>query len=52
MGFVVVIFLLDIILTGSIPKWAIFAPIFVPLFMQLGVGPSWCWRPIVWATRP
>ena len=39
-GFVVVIFLLDIILTGSIPKWAIFAPIFVPLFMQLGVAPE------------
>ena len=39
-GFVVVIFLLDIILTGGIPKWAIFAPIFVPLFMQLGVGPE------------
>jgi aminobenzoyl-glutamate transport protein len=39
-GFVVVIFLLDIILTGGIPKWAIFAPIFVPLFMQLGVRPE------------
>ena len=39
-GFVVVIALLDIILTGAIPKWAIFAPIFVPLFMQLGVGPE------------
>ncbi len=39
-GFVVVIFLLDIILTGGIPKWAIFAPIFVPLFMKLGVGPE------------
>ena len=39
-GFVVVIAILDIVLTGSIPKWAIFAPIFVPLFMQLGVGPE------------
>ena len=39
-GFVAVIALLDIILTGSIPKWAIFAPIFVPLFMQLGVAPE------------
>jgi aminobenzoyl-glutamate transport protein len=25
---------------GIIPKWAIFAPIFVPLFIQLGVPPQ------------
>ena len=25
---------------GVIPKWAIFAPIFVPLFMKLNVGPE------------
>ena len=28
---------LDIIMPGLVPKWAIFAPIFVPLFSQLGV---------------
>jgi aminobenzoyl-glutamate transport protein len=27
-------------LTGAIPKWAIFAPIFVPLLMRLGVAPE------------
>ena len=36
-GFVLVIVLLDFIIPGSLPKWAIFAPIFVPLFIQLGV---------------
>ena len=25
---------------GALPKWAIFAPIFVPLFMRLGVAPQ------------
>ena len=37
---IVVILLLDIIMPGLIPKWAIFAPIFVPLFIQLGVPPQ------------
>jgi aminobenzoyl-glutamate transport protein len=36
-GFVLVIVVLDFIMPGSLPKWAIFAPIFVPLFVQLGV---------------
>jgi aminobenzoyl-glutamate transport protein len=39
-GFVVVVFLLDLIITGAIPKWAIFAPIFVPLLMRLDVSPE------------
>jgi len=39
-GFILVIALLDIIIPGSLPKWAIFAPIFVPLFIQLGVAPQ------------
>ncbi len=39
-GFMVVIMLLDIIIPGSMPKWAIFAPIFVPLFMRLGTAPQ------------
>ncbi len=39
-GFIVVIVLLDFIMPGSLPKWAIFAPIFVPLFMRLGVAPQ------------
>jgi aminobenzoyl-glutamate transport protein len=39
-GFVVAILILDILLPGAIPKWAIFAPIFVPLFIQLGSDPA------------
>jgi aminobenzoyl-glutamate transport protein len=39
-GFIVVILLLDIIIPGSMPKWAIFAPIFVPLFIRLGTAPQ------------
>lgn len=36
-GFVLVIVALDFIMPGALAKWAIFAPIFVPLFIQLGV---------------
>jgi len=36
-GFVLVIVLLDFVIPGTLPKWAIFAPIFVPLFIQLNV---------------
>jgi aminobenzoyl-glutamate transport protein len=39
-GFVFVVGLLDLIMTGAIPKWAIFAPIFVPLLMRLNVEPE------------
>lgn len=40
LAFIVVIVLLDFILPGLIPKWAIFAPIFVPIFATLGVAPQ------------
>jgi len=39
-GFVVVVSILDLLITGAIPKWAIFAPIFVPLLMKLNVAPE------------
>jgi aminobenzoyl-glutamate transport protein len=39
-GMIVVILLLDVIMPGLIPKWAIFAPILIPLFVQLGVPPQ------------
>jgi aminobenzoyl-glutamate transport protein len=39
-GFVIVVFILDLIITGAIPKWAIFAPVFVPLLMRLNVEPE------------
>lgn len=39
-GFVGVIMFLNIIIPNVIPKWAIFAPIFIPVFMRLGVAPQ------------
>ncbi|NTX06840.1 AbgT family transporter [Myxococcus sp. CA040A] len=39
-GFVGVVAVLDLIMTGAIPKWAIFAPVFVPLLMRLNVDPE------------
>jgi aminobenzoyl-glutamate transport protein len=39
-AFILVIVVLDFILPGVIPKWAIFAPIFIPIFIRLGVGPQ------------
>jgi aminobenzoyl-glutamate transport protein len=39
-GFILVIVLLDFILPGVVPKWAIFAPVFIPIFARLGVAPQ------------
>jgi aminobenzoyl-glutamate transport protein len=39
-GFILVIAVLDIIIPGLLPKWAIFAPVFIPLFMRLEVAPQ------------
>jgi para-aminobenzoyl-glutamate transporter family len=39
-GFILVIVVLDLIIPGSLPKWAIFAPIFIPLFLRLNVAPQ------------
>jgi aminobenzoyl-glutamate transport protein len=39
-GFIVVVLLLDFLITGAIAKWAIFAPIFVPLLVNLNADPS------------
>jgi len=39
-GFIFVILLLDFIIPGAVPKWAIFAPVFIPIFTRLGVGPQ------------
>ncbi len=40
LGFIVVTYFLNIIIPGVMPKWAIFAPIFVPLFLRLGIEPQ------------
>jgi aminobenzoyl-glutamate transport protein len=39
-GFILVIFLLDFIIPGAIPAWAIFAPVFIPVFFRLDVAPQ------------
>ena len=39
-GFIIVILVLDFIIPGVIPKWAIFAPVFIPIFMRLDVAPQ------------
>jgi aminobenzoyl-glutamate transport protein len=39
-GFIVVVAIIDLLITGAIAKWAIFAPIFVPLLIKLGVTPE------------
>jgi aminobenzoyl-glutamate transport protein len=40
MGFLIIGFVLSIPIPNIIPKWAIIAPIFVPLFLKLGVAPE------------
>jgi aminobenzoyl-glutamate transport protein len=39
-GLILVVAVVDIIMTGALPKWAILAPIFIPLFMRLDVAPQ------------
>lgn len=39
-GMMIVITILDIIIPGVVPKWAIFAPVFIPIFTRLGVAPQ------------
>jgi aminobenzoyl-glutamate transport protein len=39
-GFIVIVVIIDFLITGAIAKWAIFAPIFVPLLVNLNVDPS------------
>ena len=36
--FILVTFVVNLIIPAAVPKWAIFAPIFVPLFYRLGIG--------------
>jgi aminobenzoyl-glutamate transport protein len=37
---ILVIVVLDFILPGVVPKWAIFAPVFIPIFLRLEVPPQ------------
>ena len=40
LGFILVVTALNFVFTPAIAKWAIFAPVFVPLFVQLAVDPA------------
>jgi aminobenzoyl-glutamate transport protein len=37
---ILVIMVLNVILPGVVPKWAIFAPVFIPIFVRLGIAPQ------------
>ncbi len=39
-GFILVIMVLNFIIPNVVPKWAIFAPIFIPVFLRLGITPQ------------
>lgn len=38
--FVLLVMVIDLLITGAVAKWAILAPVFIPLFMQLGGDPA------------
>jgi aminobenzoyl-glutamate transport protein len=38
--FVLITMVVDVILPNAIPKWALFAPIFIPVFLSLKVNPA------------
>lgn len=40
LGFITLTGIVGMLIVGVIPKWALLAPIFVPLFMKLGVAPE------------
>ena len=40
LGFILVTMVVDLIMPAAIAKWAILAPIFIPLFLRLGVAPQ------------
>ena len=40
LGFILIGFVLSIPIPNIIPKWAIMAPIFIPLFLKLGIEPD------------
>ena len=50
LGFIVVVAIIDLLLTGAIAKWAIFAPVFVPLLISSASSRKRCWQPTAWRT--
>ena len=39
-GLIIVTMIVDLIMPAAIAKWALLAPIFIPLFIRLGVAPQ------------
>lgn len=39
-GLIIVTMIINLIIPGVIPKWAILAPVFIPLFLRLDVAPQ------------
>ena len=39
-GLIVITFIIDLIIPAAIAKWALLAPIFIPLFIRLNVAPQ------------
>jgi aminobenzoyl-glutamate transport protein len=39
-GVIIISFIVDLIIPQAIAKWALLAPIFIPLFLRLGVAPQ------------
>lgn len=39
-GLILITFVVDLIIPAAIAKWALLAPIFIPLFIRLGVAPQ------------
>jgi len=39
-GLIIITFVVDLIIPQAIAKWALLAPIFIPLFVRLGVAPQ------------
>jgi aminobenzoyl-glutamate transport protein len=39
-GVIIITFIVDLIIPAAIAKWALLAPIFIPLFIRLGVAPQ------------
>jgi aminobenzoyl-glutamate transport protein len=43
LGVVLITTVVNLIIPAAIAKWALLAPIFIPVFLRLGVAPRTCW---------
>lgn len=39
-AFILLCIILNLLISGMITKWAVFAPIFIPMLMQMGISPA------------